>query len=195
MANNVDNLLEFGVFTNQKNTVVRPPTPPPSPKPEILPQYAPQQSPSNLPPDMLPEQVATQHAAGAVKRVETRPSIECQQYSVNIGMDIKFEEDSFNLDTKGIITKTAYTAAMRQINIDLQACRATTLDKGLFFSGTAMLPLIPWAIRTKKREVKRRKIMLLGVDNFNRENPTLFMRWEVKPEKRLLIFLRKDVQE
>ena len=134
-----------------------------------------------------PQQLPTPYEA------KNRKMLEIPQYLVNMAMDLKFNDDPFHLDLLGLITNAEYTALVREINSKLEACRATSVDHALLFSGTAMLPLIPWAVRNKKRKKKRRKLMQGIVEDFNREHPELYMRWETKPHKKLMLMRRSDV--
>ena len=125
----------------------------------------------------------------------TIASLECPQYAVNMAMDFKFEEDGFNIDMHWLMGKGEFGVAMRNINVALQDCRATGVDRALLFAGAGMLPLIPWAIRDKMRKKRRKDIMMEQVKRFNASNPELFMRWETRPEKRLFIYQRADIEE
>ena len=83
---------------------------------------------------------------------------------------------------------------VRQINAQLKTCRATTLDHALLFSGSGGgLTLIPWALRKKKRSKKRKGIMQDCAERFNDEHPELYMRWETRPQKKLLIIRRSEL--
>jgi hypothetical protein len=138
----------------------------------------------------LPSSILTSSA-----QTSNRPIfIEIPQYTVNIN-DIKFDEDSFNISLQGLLTKSQYTKCVREINLLLKTCRATNMDHALLMAGPGgLLPLIPWAIRKKKRSAKRKKIMQTFAEQFNSEYPELFMRWERRPAKKLLIYRRCDLE-
>ena len=94
----------------------------------------------------------------------------------------------------GIMNAEEFSQAMMRINDALQHCRSTTVDHALLGMGPALLPLIPWAIRNKQHKKQRRQIMSRCVGDFNRSHSDLFMRWETKPEKKLII-MRRDQAE
>jgi hypothetical protein len=140
----------------------------------------------------LPESSASTTQNPTQNRPARVACLEVPQYTVNIN-DIKFEEDPFNISLQGLLTKAQYAKTIREINLLLKSCRATSLDHALLVSGTGMLPLIPWAIRKKKRSKKRKALMQTAAENFNAEYPELLMRWETKPTKKLLIYRRCEV--
>lgn len=113
------------------------------------------------------------------------------QRVVNL-VDIKFEEDPFLVTLHGIMTPDAYKDEIKRVNAALHDARATYIDHALLFSGAALLPLIPWAIRSKRNKKKRRRILEYYVDEFNSRNPSLRMIWQSRPEKILTIWLRED---
>jgi len=100
------------------------------------------------------------------------------QRIINI-VDIKFDEDPYNVTLYGILSADEYKREIRDVNNALQSCRSTFLDHALMFSGPALLPLIPWAIRSKQRKKERRETMEGCIDEFNRRHPDLTMRWQV----------------
>ena len=59
-----------------------------------------------------------------------------------------------------------------------------------------MIPflLIPWAIGNKKRKTKRCEKLQSATEWFNAEHPGLFMKFETRPRKRLLIMRRDDAR-
>ena len=120
--------------------------------------------------------------------------IDIPQRSVNMGMDIKFEDDPYNVKLNGIMTADEFIAVVKDINAALLECRATTLDHTLLMMGPTMLPLIPWAIRSKMHKTQRKKIMKRCVESFNHHNPLLVMRWQTHPEKQLSIMRKRDAE-
>ena len=115
------------------------------------------------------------------------------QRVINI-VDIKFEEDPFLVTLHGIMTPETYKFEIERINVALHESRATLLDHALLFSGPAILPLIPWAIRSKTHKKKRRRIIEYCAIDFNSRNPSLRMIWKARPEKMLMIWLREDAE-
>jgi hypothetical protein len=111
---------------------------------------------------------------------------------VNMGFDIKFEEDPFNVKLHGIITPREYTNVIAMINKALEDCRQSPTDQSLFFMGPALLPLIPWVMRNKKLKDMRRKIMKRVVGDFNNNYVHLTMRWQTRPLKELIIMRSDD---
>jgi hypothetical protein len=143
--------------------------------------------------------------------------IVCEKREISLGLDIKFEDDPFNVKLhgikiisinylslsntiyqkqyiyyvtiylKGIMHPSDYTSEMNKINEALKECRSTNVDFALLSMGATMLPLIPFAIRLKKHKKQRKKIMARCVNEFNKEHSDLFMRWQTRPEKKLVI--------
>jgi hypothetical protein len=115
----------------------------------------------------------------------------CVDYRVvNMGSDIKFEDDPFNVQLFGIMDPLGFSTSMKRINSELERCRASNIDHALLTAGPALLPLIPWAIRQKRRKALRRQVMEKCVEHFNKEHPQLFMRWQTRPEKKLTIMTK-----
>jgi len=121
--------------------------------------------------------------------------IEVEMHTVNLGVDIKFEDDPFNTTLYGIMSGEDYGTSIKKINYALLECRATKIDHALLLMGPMMLPLIPWSMRNKEKKKLRRKIMTQCVEEFNRDYPHLMMRWEKRPVKRLTIMKLKDAIE
>lgn len=121
--------------------------------------------------------------------------IEVEMYPVNFGVDIKFEEDPFNVTLYGIMSGEDYATSVKKINYALLECRANKIDHALLLMGPMMLPLIPWSMRNKEKKKLRKKIMTQCVEEFNKEHPDLMMRWEKRPVKRLTIMKLKDALE
>lgn len=119
------------------------------------------------------------------------PKIVVAQRHINFGQDLKFEDDPFHVSLHGLMKSEVYRIAISKINDELKDCRSTSLDHSLLMMGPLMLPLIPWAIRHKLNRKKRRKIMEGCVDDFNKEHPHLYMRWETRPEKELVIMTKQ----
>lgn len=118
------------------------------------------------------------------------------QRLIAMGMDIKFEEDPMLVKLGGLIKADDYTHSICAINNALKECRHTNLDHALLAMGPAMLPLIPWAIRSKQHKQMRRKIMQRCVSNFNTTNTLgLVMRWQTRPIKELTIWRREAAEE
>lgn len=106
---------------------------------------------------------------------------------INMGSDIKFEEDPFNVTLHGIMDPFDYSNSIRKINMELEECRANIIDHALLAAGPTLIPLVPWAIRLKIRKNYRRKILTQCIETFNKDHPHLFMRWQTRPEKQLTI--------
>jgi hypothetical protein len=131
----------------------------------------------------------------SVARVPMAPMIHVDLRVVNMGMDIKLEDDPFQLQLNGVMKADELVSEIQIINRELETCRATSVDQALLLMGPMMLPLIPYAIRKKAATKKRRKIMEMCVRNFNNRHPDLLMRWMTRPEKHLLIMRRSDAEK
>ena len=117
------------------------------------------------------------------------------QRLINFGCDIKFEEDPFQVTLGGLMMGDEYRQSICPINDALKECRSTNLDHALLMMGPAMLPLIPWALRSKQHKQMRRKIMQRCIANFNKTNTLgLTMRWQTRPVKELTIWRRDEAE-
>jgi hypothetical protein len=114
--------------------------------------------------------------------------------AVNGGIDIKFEEDAFNVRLHGIMSSEDYSRTIGCLNKELKKCRATNFDHTLLVMGPTLLPLIPWAIRNKQHKIQRRQIMTKYVNDFNRTYTELSMRWQIRPSKQLIIMRSEDAE-
>jgi hypothetical protein len=111
---------------------------------------------------------------------------------VNGGLDIKFEEDPFNVPLHGIMTAGDYEASIRDLNERLVECRASKVDFALIGMSPLLLPLVYFALRSKKQKKLRRSIIRQFVVDFNRQYPHLVMRWSTRPMKVMMIMKRQD---
>jgi len=151
---------------------------------------------SDQKPSTIAEATAVGHAsAGSGPRVPTTPMIHVDLRIVNMGMDIKLEDDPFQLTLNGIMKADDLVSEIQIINRELETCRATSVDQALLLMGPMMLPLIPYAIRKKAATKKRRKIMDNCACTFNTRHPDLLMRWVTRPEKHLVIMRRSDAEK
>jgi len=159
-------------------------------------QHDEQQQQQDQQPTMQQQQkpFASLQAALTQMQVSNKRRIVVQHRTINMGADIKFEEDAMKVQLNGIMTALEYVNAITNINEALHACRATTLDHALLLMGPTMLPLIPWAIRNKQHKNERRQIMRQCVENFNTSFPLLYMKWDTKPEKELSIWRGVDAE-
>ena len=108
------------------------------------------------------------------------------------GDDLKFEDDPWLVPLYGLLSAKEYKREIGALNAELIACRATTFDHLLLISGPFMAPLALWFYRNKQRKLKRRAIMEGLVERFNRDHPTLLMRWQTRPQKMLMIWRLED---
>ena len=132
-------------------------------------------------------------AGGAVK-TEVK-FIVVPQRQINFGCDIKFEEDPMVVKLGGLMKGDEYAQSICPINDALKECRSTNLDHALLAMGPAMLPLIPWAIRSKQHKQMRRKIIQRCIASFNKTNTLgLTMRWQTRPVKELTIWRREEAE-
>jgi hypothetical protein len=107
--------------------------------------------------------------------------------AINGGMDVKFETDPYDVKLHGIMTAAQYTDAMRQLNDRLKPSRSKKIDTFLLATGPLMVPLALWGVRHRHLTKKRKRLMTAYIDDFNAANPTLFMRWNRRPESFLTI--------
>jgi len=99
--------------------------------------------------------------------VTTKDRVIVPSYDINGGADTKFQTDPCDIDLKGIITPLEYFNAMTKINEAMSSARAKPVDTVLAATSMLVIPLIPWAIRHRKRKTKRKKILLDQVKIFN----------------------------
>ena len=113
------------------------------------------------------------------------------QYPCNGGMDTKFQteprEVSGYQQWTDILTPTEFTYFIEQINTALKPSRAGSISVLCLATGSLLIPLIPFAIITWKRKKLRKKLLKKAIGVFNKNNPTLRMRWRRKPASQLVI--------
>jgi len=129
-----------------------------------------------------------------VSRSNGNEIIICPIRTINGGLDIKFDNDPFNITLHGIMSPDDYTNAMNIINNELLQCRSTNVDVALLMMGPILVPLIPYAIRQIQFKKLRRRIMKRCVLEFNQQNSDLYMRYDTKP-KMLTIMTRKQADK
>ena len=115
--------------------------------------------------------------------VPTRP---CQA-----GMFEKFEEDTYDMDLKGIMTEDEYKVAIAAINKRIRKARPGKVDGVLLAAGPLMVPLMIWGVRHSRQMKKRKRYLNQGIEEFNANNPSLLMRWNRKPKSILTIEQRE----
>ena len=107
------------------------------------------------------------------------------------GFDQKFEDDPYNLDLKGIISHHDYTTSIKNINEWIKPARSKKIDGFLLASSALMvLPLGIWGARRYKQTKSRKKRLKEAIEQFNETHPTLYMRWNRKPQSCLTIEFR-----
>lgn len=103
------------------------------------------------------------------------------------GFDEKFEEDTYNLDLKGVISPAEYSLAVRRINERIKPARSKAIDGALLATGVLMVPLGLWGARRYSQAKRRKKLLLEAIREFNEAYPSLYMRWNRRPVSCLTI--------
>ena len=111
---------------------------------------------------------------------------------MNGGFDFKFETDPYDVKLYNLMTATEYTDAMTHINDTLKPSRAKKLDTALLMTGVLMIPLAVWGVRHGMLTKKRKRLLRSAILEFNAKNPSLYMRWNRRPESSLTIERRRD---
>jgi hypothetical protein len=135
------------------------------------------------------QQQQQQHSSSSVFK---HGRIEVDQYCVNAGLDLKFEDDvdQGGYSTKnlyGMLSKEEYKQAISKINQEVAVARSTKLDLALLAAGPMMLPLIPFGIRNYQHKKKYKQHLMTAIDEFNFYHPKLEMKWLRKPVSKLVI--------
>jgi len=97
------------------------------------------------------------------------------------GLDSKFESDPYDINLHKLLTARDYTASINRINELIKPARSKSIDTILLYSGALMLPLVVWGVRHRMLMKKRKKLLLLAIDEFNDRHPQLYMRWNRRP--------------
>ena len=113
--------------------------------------------------------------------------IRVPQRVIQGGLDAKFDPDPYGLALHGLLTSQQYTSAISDLNATLHPARSTNLDAALLATGPLLVPLAVWGVRHKGQVKKRKRLLLRGIDDFNRSYPELFMRWHRRPASCLTI--------
>lgn len=125
--------------------------------------------------------------------------IQVDNYSVNFGLDLKFQEDpDQGLSPKnlhGMLTKQEFRTAIAKINEEIAGSRATNVDLGLLAAGTMILPLIPFGIRNYRHKKNYKKHLLSAINEFNFQHPKLQMKWLKNPISQLVIDWAEEEEE
>ena len=103
----------------------------------------------------------------------------------------KFEEDPYDVELHGIMTNEEYAAAISAVNNRIRKARPGKVDGALLAAGPLMVPLMVWGVRHSGQMKRRKKYLLQGIEEFNAVNPTLYMRWNRKPQSILTIEQRE----
>lgn len=120
-------------------------------------------------------------------QIRQRDRIVVPQRTVNGGFDFKFEVDPYNVKLHGLMTAAEYTTAISTINDYIKPARQTSGDTALILMGPLLLPLAVWGVRHSKLMKKRKRLLNVCIENFNNLHPTLYMRWNRRPESSLTI--------
>merc|ERR1711998_60702 len=84
--------------------------------------------------------------------------LELSMYLVNGGLDSKYSTE-LPSGLRGLMAQAEFETFVDETNERLKRYRHKKIDKLLLASGTAMLPLIPYALRANKRSRKNRKVL------------------------------------
>ena len=90
------------------------------------------------------------------------------------------------------MTGEEYTDAILKLNDFLRPSRSTKLDGVLLGTGMLILPLALWGVRHNQQTKRRRKLLRQGIDDFNRANPGLYMRYNKRASSFLSIERRDE---
>ena len=113
--------------------------------------------------------------------------IRVPQRVIQGGLEAKFDPDPYGLALHGLLNPPQYTAAVSALNRALHPARSNNLDAALLATGMLILPLAVWGVRHRGQMKKRKRLLLRGIDDFNRSHPELLMRWHRRPASCLTI--------
>ena len=116
-----------------------------------------------------------------------RQRIVVPQRAIQGGFDTKFETDPYNIELHNMLTPTQYTDAIQQMNDTIAPSRSKKFDGLLLAAGPLLVPLALWGIRHSNQNRRRKKLRAMAIENFNTQYPTLYMRWNRKPQSKLTI--------
>eukprot|EP00542_Grammatophora_oceanica_P018386 CAMPEP_0194031608 /NCGR_PEP_ID=MMETSP0009_2-20130614/4747_1 /TAXON_ID=210454 /ORGANISM="Grammatophora oceanica, Strain CCMP 410" /LENGTH=217 /DNA_ID=CAMNT_0038671815 /DNA_START=48 /DNA_END=701 /DNA_ORIENTATION=+ len=119
--------------------------------------------------------------------------------AVNGGMDFKFETDPYDVKLHGIISPQQYTDVTTTLNDKMKPARSKNTDTVLLATGPLMIPLAIWGVRHGHQAKWRKRLLKEAIEEFNTNNPTLYMRWNRRPQSFLSIERRppppKELQQ
>ena len=116
-----------------------------------------------------------------------RQRIVVPQRAIQGGFDMKFETDPYNIELYNMLTPTQYTDAIQQMNDTMAPSRSKKFDGLLLAAGPLLVPLALWGIRHSNQNRRRKKLRTIAINNVNTQYPTLYMRWNRKPQSKLTI--------
>lgn len=88
------------------------------------------------------------------------------------------------------MTPEQYTEAIETVNATVRKSRSGKIDGVLLATGFLIVPLALWGVRHRALTKKRKRLLKEAIDEFNTTYPSLYMRWNRKPQSFLSIELR-----
>ena len=126
-------------------------------------------------------------AAPTSTSIRPKRMIRVPQRAIQGGLETKFDPDPYGIALRGLLTPPQYTAAISALNHTIHPARSNNLDAALLATGPLILPLAIWGVRHRGQVKKRKRLLLRGIDDFNRSHPDLLMRWHRRPASCLTI--------
>ena len=132
---------------------------------------------------------AADSTGAAPTSASSRPKrmIRVPQRVIQGGLETKFDPDPYGIALHGLLIPQQYTAAISALNHALHPARSNNLDAALLATGPLIFPLAVWGVRHRGQVKKRKRLLLRGIDDFNRSHPDLLMRWHRRPASCLTI--------
>ena len=106
---------------------------------------------------------------------------------IQAGTDFKFESDPYDVNLYGLLTPEQYTDTVNTINDKLRPARSGRFDGVLLATGPLLVPLAWWGVRHRSQAKRRKRLLKKAIGEFNQQNPTLYMRWNRRPQSQLTI--------
>jgi len=120
--------------------------------------------------------------------------IPIKQYSINGGLDMKFEEE-FPTGLKGLVKEDQYEMMIRDCNRRLQKNRCKKKDIACLVAAPAcLLTLVPFMVRYKKHQKRSKVIMMDVAQLWNEQHPLVRLKYD-RHAAGLAFHLRTEIDE
>eukprot|EP00039_Didymoeca_costata_P018118 m.332183 g.332183 ORF g.332183 m.332183 type:complete len:154 (+) comp16894_c0_seq1:89-550(+) len=108
--------------------------------------------------------------------VRLKQKVIVKKYLINGGLDMKFEHEEFPAGLAGIVPHREFKELIEALNDALSRHRSKKVDQALLVASMALLPMIPFVMRRKKRSKARKAAMKPIIEAFNNNHVNVMVR-------------------